>query len=50
MIGSVMAMALAGPYTNNLHLTHTPVKRPFVQVGRYQKGKTNLNFTEAKRQ
>ena len=31
--------------------THTPVQRPFVRdnpVGRYQKGKTNLDFTEAR--
>jgi len=31
--------------------THTPIQRPFVRdnpVGRYQKGKTNLDFTEAR--
>jgi len=31
--------------------THTPVQRPFVwdnPLGRYQKGKTNLDFTEAR--
>ena len=36
---------------NNFYSTHTPVKWPFVQdtwVSRYRKGKTNLDFTEAR--
>ena len=35
-----------------LYIAHTPVQRPFVQhypeVSRHQKGKTNLDFTEAR--
>ena len=37
-------------YSNCTH-THTPVSRPFsgtTWVGQYQKGKTNLDFTEAR--
>ena len=35
----------------SLFLTHTPVQRPFsgtTQVSRYQKGRSNLDFTEAR--
>jgi len=32
----------------NAHHTHRPVKRPSVRVSRYQKCKTDLDFTEAR--
>ena len=40
------------PINNNTEFTHThPFNSPFsetTQVSRYQKGKTNLDFTEAR--
>ena len=51
MLKSVVGVSFAAN-TNNVCTTHThPFNGPFsrtTQVSRYQKGKTNLDFTEAR--